>query len=463
MAAVRDPGSFRDPLSHVVLDGDSVYRLYSDAGERDRKEVWPFVESVIADGLVIAADAVDVPDRPEIAGAIRHPRLPLISYPFEWSFSMLRDAALLQLELTGRGLDAGVGVKDATSYNIQFTGNGPLFIDVGSFEPRSDGDPWYGYQQFCQLFLYPLMVQAYAGVPFQPLLRGSINGITVEQARGILGPLRPKLQRGRFTHVLLHALAQRKLADSSGGIVEDVKAAGMKPEVLKATVNRLAKLVGGLDLGLDESTWSEYSDRGHYPDEGLRQKAEFVDRALASTGPHRQVWDVGCNDGLFSRVAADHAELVVAMDADALVIDRLYAGLGQDSSDAARRIVPLVVDLSTAGGGLGWRGAERPGFFDRTAPDAVIYLAVVHHLALTFNIPLAQQLDLLADISPNLVIEFPSERDPMVHRLVRNKRAGLFEDYSRTCFEGLLHERFAVEEQVELTGGTRTIYRARRR
>ncbi len=458
----NDPGSFRDPLSHVVIQDDRVFRLFNATGEDDRAFAWPFITAQSARGRVVESELVEG-IHTDAAGMVEHPRLDLITYAFEWSFSMLKDAALLQLQLIRDAAHAGVGVKDATPYNVQFQGSRPLFIDIGSFQKRSETDPWFGYQQFCELFLYPLMLRAYAEVPFQSILRGSINGISVEDARGLLGPARAKRQKGRLTHVVLHALAQRKLSDADSGVADDVAESGMSTELMLATVEKMIKLVEGLDIGVDTSLWSDYSDRSHYDDEGLREKADFVDAALAASGSIGHCWDVGCNDGMFSRIAAKHADRVLAMDADELVVDRLYHELRSDPSQIAERITPLVVDLSTAGGGIGWRGRERPGLFDRSSPDAVIYLAVIHHLALTFNIPVTQQLDLLADLTSNLVIEFPSENDPMVKKLLRNKRAGIHDDYTLDNFERWLGERFDVTDRRVLAGGTRTIYHATRR
>jgi len=173
-----------------------------------------------------------------------------------------------------------------------------------------------------------------------------------------------------------------------------------------------------------------------------------------------QVIDIGCNDGMFSYLAAESANQVLAMDADELVVDRLYARLKQDPTDVAAKITPLVVDLSTAGGGVGWRGQERPGLFERVKPDSVLYLAVIHHLALTFNIPIEEQVRLLADITPHLIIEFPSENDIRVKQLLRNKRPGIHDDFTTENFERILGEHFTVAQRIELGGGTRTMYEA---
>lgn len=458
-----DAGSFRDPLSRVFHAGDSVLRGFTEAGAADLDRVWnaPALQRAVASGDLVDTEIV-VPSAvglgPPWVAAMRHRRLPIVSYPFEWTFSMLRDAALLQLKLTSELLADNVAVKDATPYNVQFVGTRPVFIDAGSFEPRADGDPWYGYQQFCEMYLYPLMVQAHLGIDFQPFLRGSVNGITPTTMSKLMPARLTKRRKGRLVHVALHAAAQRRFADTDVEVKKEAARAGMNSAVLAATLRKLAGIVSSMEAPGGVSTWSEYSDRGHYVESSLDEKERFVRDAVASA-PRRQVWDVGCNDGRFSRIAAAHADHVVAMDADPLVVDRLYRSLSAGHND---KILPLYVNVADAGGGIGWRGKERPGIFDRGNPDMVLYLAVIHHVAITHNVPVAAQLDLLADVAPEIVIEFPHADDPMVRRLLRNKREGIHSDYDLAVFEGLLSERFTIRSKRVLAGGTRTIFHASR-
>ena len=460
-----DPGSFRDPLSKVFVGEDAVYRAFTDLGKEDIDAVWAksFIQKWLKRGDLIATDfvsPVSAPIEGDWAAVMRHPKLPFISYPYEWTFSMLQDAALLQLKLTRTALKQGVGVKDATPYNVQFVGSKPVFIDAGSFEMRKEADPWYGYLQFCELYLYPLMMQAYLGVGFQPFLRGSVNGINPATMRKLLGPGRPwARRRGRLTNVVLHAMAQKRFADSDLEVKKEASAAGLNPKVLIATMEKLSATIKKMSLHDKQSTWSEYSDRGHYVESSLDEKETFVRDAVAQR--HRkQVWDLGCNDGRFSRIAAAHSDSVVAADADPLVVDRLYNALKVEKND---RILPLYVDLADSGGGVGWRGKERSGFFDRGNPEVVLYLAVIHHMAITYNVPLAAQIDMLATLTPELVIEFPHREDPMVQRLLRNKREGIHGDYALPVFEKLLSERFEIRSSRLLDGGTRTIFHGVRR
>jgi ribosomal protein L11 methylase PrmA len=460
----QDSGSFRDPLSKVFVGDGRVVRAFTAQGAADIEAVWSksSIQKSLASGQLIQSNIVDVSSVGLSAPwtlAMTHPLVPFISYPYEWTFSMLKDAALLQLDLTRAALADGVGVKDATPYNVQFIGSRAQFIDAGSFEKRRKGDPWYGYKQFCEMYLYPLMMQGYLGVGFQQFLRGAVNGISPDMMRKLLpGSLRHP-RKGRFTHVVLHAAAQNRFADSNNDVKKEAAKAGMNAQVLDATMKKLTKLVNSISLGDKKSLWSEYSERGHYIESSLDEKQKFVRDAVASA-PRKQVWDIGCNDGIFSRIASAHSDYVVAMDADPLVIDRLYNVLKAENNE---KILPLYVDLTDSGGGVGWRGQERPGIFDRGAPDIVMALAVIHHMAITFNVPVASQLDMLRDLTPELIIEMPHADDPMVRKLLTNKRAGIHDDFNLDEFERLLSERFTVKSKMLLSSGTRTIFHAVRR
>ena len=324
----QDSGSFRDPLSRVFVGNGEVVRAFTAIGAKDIEKVWKkaSIQNALASGELIESNLVS----PASVGlndpwvtAMTHPLIPCISYPYEWTFSMLKDAAQLQLKLTRETLADGIGLKDATPYNVQFIGSRPQFIDAGSFEKRRKGDPWYGYRQFCEMYLYPLMMQGYLGVGFQQFLRGSVNGISPDTMRKLLPASIRRPRKGRLTHVVLHAAAQNRFADSDNNMKSDAAKAGMNAQVLDATLRKLQGIVKKISLGDKKSTWSEYSERGHYIESSLDEKQKFVRDAVASA-PRKQVWDIGCNDGVFSRIAAAHSDYVVAMDADPLVVDRLY-------------------------------------------------------------------------------------------------------------------------------------------
>ena len=457
-----DPGSFRDPDSRVFHDRGAVLRALSARGLSDweRLSGTAFFGRMQAAGKIVATERLDEPpdirlDGEDVAAAVlRHERVPFISYPYEWPFSMLRDAALLELELLRAALAEDMVLKDASPYNVQWRGSHPVFIDIGSFEPLSEGEPWAGYRQFCALALYPLMAQAYAGVPFQPWLRGSLEGIPPGSARAILRGRR-LLRRGVLTHVALHARLERREGDRDTRA--EVRRAGFRKELIDANAKKLERLVRRLDWGGSETAWSDYGERSHYEADDLERKDRFVREACASR-TFELAWDLGCNDGRYSRVAAERGAYVVAVDGDHATVEALYRALRSEGSE---RVLPLVMDLADPSPARGWRGVERSPLEGRGRPELVLCLALVHHLSIAANVPLAEVVDWLASLGGVLVVEFADREDPMVKRLLARKRDDAHPDYRREEFERALAERFEVEEREPLGSGTRTLYRAR--
>jgi hypothetical protein len=463
MSATRiEPSSFRDPDSRVVEADGAVLRLLSEQGLRDWEALAAseLFRKAVAEGKLVGTEVENERDRlPDglvggAAAVLRHEVVPFVSYPYEWTFAMLKDAALLQLELLRSALDENLILKDSSPYNLQWRGARPVFIDVGSFERLREGEPWVGYRQFCMLFLYPLLLQSYKDVPFQPWLRGRLDGIEPQQARALMS-FRDLFRSGVLAHVVLHARLERRNADSTRDVKAELGKAGFKKELIIANVKRLQRLVGKLDWKPGATAWSDYGPRGHYTDADTAAKDEFV-RRVAAERPRDLVWDLGANDGRYSRIAAEHVRTVVAMDADAAVVDGLYRSLrGED------RILPLCVDVADPSPALGWRGAERRTLAERGTPDLTLCLALIHHVSISGNVPVAELLDWLRSLESTLVIEFPTPDDPLVQRLLARKRDGTHPDYERRHFEQALGERFDVESQKELSSGTRVLYVAR--
>jgi hypothetical protein len=439
-----------------------VFRVLSPVGWEDWEalsgtKLWP---SLVEEGRVVATEPAGVEAAPallagETAGVLRHERVPFISYAYEWPFSMLQDAALLQLELNQRGLRAGLAVKDATPYNVQFRGTRPVFIDVGSFEKLRPGEPWIGYRQFCMQFLYPLMFQAYKDLPFHPLLRGSLDGIHPAEARAVFAG--DRFKKGVMSNVLLHAKMESRYADAGGREVkQEMKRAGFSEELLAANFSKMEKLVRRLEWQAGETAWTSYGEVNTYDEQSAGAKAEFV-RAAAGRRRSALVWDVGCNDGRYSRIAAENSDLVVAFDADHATVDATYRALRDEGRED---ILPLVMSVTDPSPDLGWRGRERASLERRGTPDLALCLAVVHHVCITGNVPVREFLDWLLSLDTALVIEFPDRSDPMVERLLSGKRDGSNPDYDAAVFESALAERFTIDQKSPVSA-TRTLFEAR--
>jgi SAM-dependent methyltransferase len=266
-----------------------------------------------------------------------------------------------------------------------------------------------------------------------------------------------QLRPGVLKHVTLHSAMESRMSRAGTQQVrEELQAAGYSSELNRATVRGLRKLVAGLSWRPDASHWEDYQRTSTYTEEERAAKAAFVEQALAG----RRLglaWDLGCNDGTYARIAARHADAVVAVDLDEVVVDGLYRRLRQEGQD---RILPLVMDLADPSPGIGWRGRERAPFFGRARPDAVLCLALVHHLALAANVPLPEVVDWLRSLDARVVVEFVDPADPMAQRLLGNLEPGIHDAYRREAFERLLGERFEVERRLELPSGTRTLYAA---
>jgi hypothetical protein len=460
-----EPGSFRDRTSRVFYVAGNIYRGLSrqSADDWEALSATRFFGRYMSEGRIVRTERVAAPDgldKTQVgdwAAFLKHQAIPFISYPYEWCFGMLKDAASLQLDLLLAALDENLTLKDASAFNFQWVGSRPIFIDIPSFERLKPGETWAGYRQFCQLFLYPLLLQAYKDIPFQPWLRGCIDGIEPEQCRNLMSAgdlLRP----GVLVDVYLHARAHSSYANTSRDIKTEIQAAGFNKELIVANVNRLKKIVAGLHWKRDKTEWSDYTRIHSYTDQDYEKKAEFV-RNVTQSRPWHLVWDLGCNVGSFSKIAAENADTVVAIDSDLLSIERLYQEL-KAKGDA--KILPLIGNVADPSPDLGWRGLERRSLFKRGKPDLMLCLALIHHVVISANVPLNELIDWLAGLGGDLVIEFVTRQDPMVQTLLRNKLDN-YADYDTGFFEQCLRQAFDVARQETLESGTRILYYARAR
>ena len=459
-----EPGSFRDREGRVFYVEGEVYRALSAAALEHWRHLQGsrFFSAALSSGHVVAtgeAEGVEAPpagdDARRWAGVLRHQRIPFVSYPYEWSFSMLRDAALLQLDLLLAALQEDFVLKDSSPYNVQWLGTRPVFIDVASFERLAKGEPWIGYLQFCQLFLYPLMLTAYKDLPFQALLRGRLDGIEPEEADALMS-LRDHFRRGVFAHVHLQSRLKRRYANRDESVRAEVQKRGFPKQLIVNNVRSMRALVARLQWRRARSEWSEYGTDHSYSEGDHRAKEAFVRRAAEASGG-QLLWDLGCNNGRFTRIAAASFEAAVAMDGDQLAIDRLYLSLKQSQERSDRNILPLVNNLVDPSPRLGWRGLERKSLEDRGRPDLTLALALIHHLVIGANVPLAELVAWLAELGPRLVIEFVGKEDAMVRKLLLNK-VDHYADYDQGFFEQQLRRHFRLEERLELQSGTRTLY-----
>lgn len=462
-----DDGSFRDPSGrvHRVFGerGEAVVRgLRHDAAASMTKLLAePFFRELVDRGHVVETALLDADDpyaRPVIAAgwdaAVRHEAMEFVTWPYEWPFSMLQDAALLQLRLLETSVSNGWMLKDATPFNVQWRGARPTFVDALSFEPW-DGGYWRGYRQFCATFLTPLLLTAHLGIPFQPLLRSRLEGIPPEEAVRYFRGLR-RLRRGVPSHVWFPATAESGVRRRRRGAPASRRRFGRQPRTtLLALLDNLKRLIAGLSGGPARSGWARYADTHSYDDADHERKRDFVERHCAARRP-RLTWDLGANTGAFSQIAARSSGVVIAVDGDPEAVDLLYRKLRATDGDAPRNVVPLVMDVANPSPGQGWAGRERAAFEARGRPDLVLCLALIHHLRVSANVPLALCLEWLRGLGAAVILEFVGREDEMFRSLVEHRRED-YADLAAERFEEEVRRRFRVRDRRPLKGGSREL------
>jgi hypothetical protein len=400
-------------------------------------------------GLLIPHELADIPVPPG-ARAIRPERLSMISYPYEWCFGQLRDAALATLKIQKTALAKGMSLKDATAYNVQFRCGKPLLIDTLSFETYVEGRPWSAYGQFCRHFVAPLLMMCRTDVRLHRLARGYVDGVPLDLAAKLV-PWRTRLNPHILAHLHLHAKAQtgpkgRQAVDGRVGKTG-----------LLGIVDSLESLVKGLKWEPKGTEWADYYDDTNYSDDAMRAKTDLVQRYLDAMEPQpASAWDLGANDGRFSMIVAKRGIPTVAWDLDVAAVEKCYRRAGESD------LLPLVQDLANPSPGIGWAHHERQSLVERGPADAVFALALVHHLAIGNNVPLPEIAAFLADIGRKLVIEFVPKEDSQVQRLLLN-RADVFPGYTQLGFEEAFAGFFETIRRDAVPGTRRTLYLMTRR
>lgn len=458
-----ESGSFRDRKAKVFYHKGGVYRVLSRAAMSNWNALSAtrFFPRFSGAGKIVRTEIVNSSDGPEVqpqgqwAGVLKHERIPFISYPYEWSFGMLKNAGLLQIELLLEALKEDLILKDSSAFNVQWRGSAPAFIDITSFEKLAPGEPWIGYRQFCQLFLYPLLLQAYKDVPFQLWLRGSLDGIESEDLVRLMSA-RDFLRPGVFTHVFLQARMQSRFGNSQRDVKRDLRKAGFSKQLIVSNLKRIHKLIQGLKWEPVRSVWADYAVTNAYSEEERERKAAFV-RKVVHSRFRELTWDLGCNTGVFSRIAAENARYVVALDADQLAVERLFQAL---KAERIKTILPLLNNLADPSPNLGWRGLERKSLANRGKPELVLCLALIHHLVIGANIPLGEFVEWLASLGADLVIEFITKKDALVQTLLRNKEDN-YSDYDQEYFEECLSKAFDLVRHERINSGRRILYYAK--
>lgn len=444
--------SFRDPSGFVFALDHQIYRQINLSYQDNYQHLINsgLYEKLVGERLLIPHQEVTIDSpRPDLAYKIIKPEpLQFVAYPYELSFSQLRDAALATLKIQKIALDYNMSLKDSSAYNIQFHRGQPLLIDTLSFEKYEEGKPWVAYRQFCQHFLAPLCLIAYRDVRLASLLTNYIDGLPLDLTSHLL-PFRSRLIPSILLHIHLHAASQRKYANT-------------KPTANR-TVSRTAilGLIDSLIAAINHLKWSPtgegwaayYEEENSYTGAGLEHKKLLVQEYLAQVNP-RVVWDLGANTGMFSRIASGIGAFTIAFDFDPAAVEANYISA---HSHHETDLLPLVQNLTNPSPAIGWQNQERSSLIERANAEAVLSLALVHHLSIGNNVSLENIAAFLQRIAPKLIIEFIPKTDPQVQRLLF-AREDIFPEYTQEGFETAFNQYFSIQKADTIRDSQRRLY-----
>jgi 23S rRNA U2552 (ribose-2'-O)-methylase RlmE/FtsJ len=439
--------SFRDPSGFLFWENNVLYRHIT---KRYFAHYAHFKKSglyshLIDENLLVSHETVSESDESII---IRPEYIPFISYPYEWSFSQLKDAALLTLRIQKIALEYGMTLKDASSYNVQFLNGSPIFIDTLSFETYVAGSPWIAYQQFCQHFLAPLYLMSYKDVRLGVLFKDFIDGIPLDLASQLL-PWSSYFSLSALLHIHLHARSQKKFEKDTGTVKRS-----------SFTVNQFKGLLANLEKGIESCSWKpqgtewvDYYKDDSYSKIGLQDKQVVVEQYLRIIKPST-VWDLGANDGFFSRLAQKLSKQVISFDIDPACVENNYLEVQKNKEST---LLPLLLNVTNPSSGIGWSSNERQSLFQRKNADCLLALALVHHLAISNNIPLDYIASYMSSLAQYLIIEFVPKEDKKVQFLLHG-REDIFSQYNQQDFENIFSSHFNILEAHKIKNSQRTLY-----
>ena len=467
---VRDSASFRDTSAYVFRLGDRIIRGLSERALNNYlgAQKSGLMERAVEQGLLIASTQLsedellniinqNSADQPQpsfgikgIIGArgenfaafLEHPLVPMITYPYEWCFEQLKDAALQHLKLQLLALEFDYELSDATAYNMQFMANNPLalHIDPPSLRPYRPGRPWEAYNQFCRQFLFPLLLENRKSVPFQRYYRGSLNGIDVNDMAQILSPWQKWSSLTVLIHLQLQASAIKRtssnvIGDKDAGAKNTLKIPVISKSKYQTLLTNLQDVIQGLTSKRSKTYWADYAQINSYSDQQKQAKRKFIQEQIENWGCS-SIADIGGNTGEYSESALrGGAKIALCLDSDIDALSVAYAK--HKSSDHG--LLPFVMDWSNPSPSQGWGGYERKSLRDRMKVDAVLALAIIHHIVIGGNVPMMEFIKQIFSYSNRAIIEFVPKSDPMVMGLLRH-REDIFSDYNEENFIDLLKQ-----------------------
>lgn len=452
------PSSFRDPAGFLYQTEQILYRQVNAACAEDYDKLISsgLYEALVKAKLMIAHEEVglEFAANDQAYKVLQPVRISYISYPHEWCFSQLKDAALTTIRIQRIALRFGMVLKDASAYNIQFQNGRAVFIDTLSFTEYHEGEPWIAYRQFCQHFIAPLALMSLTDVSLAQLFRIYIDGLPLNLTSRLL-PLRSYLNYSLLSHIHLHARAQARYADSAPQQAAPKKPTRISHKAYSALLQSIHSTIKGFNWKLPATEWGEYYNSTNYQDQSMQHKEQLLEDYLQSipVGP-KLVHDLGANNGHFSRIASRMGFNVISQDIDPVAVEKNYL-LSQQQKD--RNILPLILDLTNPSPAIGWSLNERMSLTERIEGEIVLALALIHHLAISNNVPLSLIARFFSKLASTLIIEFVPKSDSQVQRLLASRK-DIFENYTQQCFELEFAKYFKLTKQTSIQASERTLY-----
>lgn len=452
-------GSFRDPAGFIYEKEGIIFRQVNKCYSEDFEALQSsgLLNSLQKHGYLINHQNVDLCQNTFDSGAyriIQPERIPYISYPFEWSFSQLKDAALLTLEIQKESLIYGFVLKDANAYNIQFLRGKPVFIDTLSFEKYKEGDPWVAYGQYCRHFLASLALMSYSDICLNQLLKIHLDGIPLPLTTRLL-PFSAFINIGLFMHLRVHANAISHIARKYELHVSKstlMSQPSISKNGLFGIIDSLKRTISNLRWE-PKTPWIKYYENTNYTENSFKEKKRVVETTMRTVRP-KIVWDFGSNIGEFSRIVSKFNAQVIAFDMDPGAVEQNYAFCKEVNEI---NVLPLLMDFTNPTPGLGWCNNERLSFTQRGSADLILALAIIHHLAIGNNLPLSMIANFFSQRCRYLLIEFVPKTDSQVQRMLRIRR-DIFSDYSEEGFLTSFLAFFSVEYRMQLVDSDRILF-----
>ncbi len=456
--------SFRDPDGFLFYVDGTLYRQINEGYQKSFEllENSGLLDALVSNGQLVSHTEIDKSELlanvqddetrkaslEQAYKVIKPKHLPFISYPYEWSFSQLKDAALLTLNIQKQAIAKGMSLKDASAYNVQFLNHQPVFIDTLSFEAYEEGSPWVAYQQFCQHFLAPLALMAIKDVRLNQLLQVYIDGIPLDLASTLL-PAKTRINLSLLTHIHFHANTQKQYESKE----ERTSKASVSKMGLLGIIDNLESTIKNLEWRPKGTEWGDYYSATNYSSDAFENKKALVNEYIQLLKP-KTLWDLGANTGEFTRIASEQGIHSIAFDIDPAAVEKNYRSI---KSKKESNLLPLLLDLTNPSPGLGWANTERDAFNQRGPVDTAMALALIHHLAISNNLPLGHIAQFFSQIANSLIIEFVPKSDSQVKRLL-STREDIFPNYIQPVFEHEFGKYFHIKASASVQGSDRTLY-----